>query len=652
MSQDSKKQSSELNPGEVIYTSPRKSSQPPAAKPQSKKPKSKLPSFDIPLDQKRQINLNTSDSQAPQTRSVQDLKPNKPPALKGLERPIKSNLGLQPAVEPVKKVTAGASPTANSQESVSATNQLWPTPDLAAKLNTPPAVSPKPVDYSLGQPAPLSPPIPTPPASPAAVPPPPPIPTPPASPTETTVNQGANDLSPKITQAASVQKPTPPADFNQPVFSRDLPQPDLSQTYSDEALLTPVLKQSPKIAQMATPLATDPAKPTPVADDTSIITRNKASSLVKPQATRKPSYIVFTFITLFIIIGTLIGLLAIFWPKLENLVQSANNQRLGYFDAALFNSFQIDNQVMDIEIEEHLAAKDLSNLFNQDIKADHALARVAINNLSVQHRTDFFQPLIAANFNFKLSLQENNQQTDLSFLVSTVFTDNNQAYFKLESFCIDGCQNVKLDSRYTQRWSDLNALLQSDQQASLLPDNQSIILNYLAGLLRKYQLHQYLILWPFFNIEAAYQYQQLKQLLKESGAYRLDSNSCQTNLSQQFVCQMTINYNKLFWFYEKLYEQVFQVELPNYYLFLKDSQSVFSSNRFELIFSTEDDLPVALRVLNSKEDRSEMVTMRISYNKFDELNFNLKEARETLSLIEYHHQLLEAEQQLFVSQSV
>ena len=371
---------------------------------------------------------------------------------------------------------------------------------------------------------------------------------------------------------------------------------------------------------------------------------------VSPPA-KKKSYVVFTVVTFLIVVGTIIGAIVLFWPRLENILQSSRNQQVSQFESVLFNSLQIGNQVIDIEIEDRLTAEFLPSLSGRSIQADQVLATVDINDLSVQHSPDFFHPQVAANFKFDLTLTNNSEQTNLSFDVTTVFTDDDRAYFKLDSFCINGCNNVRLDNRYTQRWSDLRALLQSGHQEALLPDNQSIILNYVANLLRSYPPHQYLVLWPFFNVKDARQYQQVSQLLQESQAYQLDTDSCSTSESNRVICRVTINYGNLSEFYRRLYSEVFERDLPSYYHVLeRGQQDPVLPDRLELTFNTEDNLPTEISFTDLAEDEnSGLVKLHIHYSNFDDLNFQLRQAGEPLSLVEYHRQLLEAEEQLFVN---
>ena len=356
-------------------------------------------------------------------------------------------------------------------------------------------------------------------------------------------------------------------------------------------------------------------------------------------------------ITFLIIVGTLIGVVLLFWPKLENILQSDRSQQVGQFESVLFNSLQVGNQVIDIEIEDRLTAEFLPNLSNRSIQADQVLATVDINDLSIQHSPDFFHPQVAATFKFDLTLTSDSEQTSLSFDVTTVFTDDDRAYFKLDSFCINGCNNVSLDNRYTQRWSDLKALLQSGHQEALLPDNQSIILNYVANLLRSYPPHQYLVLWPFFNVKDARQYQQVRQLLQESQAYQLDTDSCRTLESNRVTCRLTIDYQNLSEFYRRLYSDIFEKDLPSYYQVLeRGEQDIALPDQLELVFNAEDNLPTEISFANSEGDEeSGLVKLHIHYSNFDDLNFQLRQAGEPLSLVEYHRQLLEAEERLFVN---
>ena len=347
------------------------------------------------------------------------------------------------------------------------------------------------------------------------------------------------------------------------------------------------------------------------------------------------TFLAFCFLTCCIFLGTIIAVLIRFWPNINNVFQSQNQQETNQFEDVLAHLLQVENQNVEISFVSEEDQDILPHLEGDNI----VLAEISMtNDVQLSYFNEDFTPHFNANLDFDLQLQGSSSSNNILLAFSTLFEDE-EAYFKIDKFCIDDCSGLRLDDQYLQRWSDLGLLLQSGQTSGGLTENNSRILSYLVTLFNEYPTYRYLVLLPVFNIVSSQQYIETKKLLLESQIYNLNSGGCRQIKAQEMSCPLTINYVNLYNFYQRAYVEVLEKQLPSHYTILENLQL---TNKFEIVFDTKEHTPLRLTAVNNQFD------LNINYSKFDSISFDLESPTSLVSLLEYYQQILKAEEQIYV----
>ena len=329
-------------------------------------------------------------------------------------------------------------------------------------------------------------------------------------------------------------------------------------------------------------------------------------------------------------------------PYFQAVLQSKSSEDLRLFEDVLVNMLQIDNQRLEIEIKDSQLQK-----IQPAIQAQEEITggKVLVNNvLRVDYEVDSVRPTIASKFRFDLDLQTTRRDNFILDVV-TVF-DGESAYFKLQGLSINNQPRDLSEESFAGRWSNLEELLRADAGAedALLSDNQSVILNYVVNLLKLYSYPNQLFLLPAFHITESRQYNQARQILLESRAYRLDTGSCRVLQDTQRRCRLSIDYQELYQLYADIYEKVLNLKLPAHYAALtsSDGLSLNLPQTVELTFDTERNYPVQMEApVNQGEISASSFT--IEYKDFDDSSLDLPEVSDPLDLVEYHRQILKYE---------
>ena len=593
MNKNSSDNSVELNKGDVIYINkdkrPVRKSEPIQDSEPKSPPRAKVPSFTIPLDEKRR----------PTPPKIEEIKPPKPPSPPIAKPPIKSSEPPNPPSPPLTAPTAPPNPpTGNPRtlDSFSPGSHIESLPIQSSQTVQPQAVQ-----------NPTSPPE---------------LPSVPAN-----LNLDANH------QASSL--PLPPAPLppalnpRQPMATTDL-QGNLGSNpplVMPKPAVTPDLLPSPPINTPAEPEEDEADQKAPV----------KGTKHLKA----------FGIITILIIVGTLILGFFFIWPKLQVVLESKQSSEVYEFENVLVNLLQVENQEMEIKLTDSQIQNIVPALENQN---EITQAQITVNNvLKIEHSSDSSNPLVGSKFRFDLDLQTSESKRDNLILdVMAVFTDDEQAYFKLDSLSINNRAVDLEETSFADRWSDLDHLLlvQAGGDDAKLDENKSVFLNYIANLLNLYSYPHYLVLLPVFNITQSQHYHQAREILQQSQAYDLDSSSCKTLQNSEQRCWLKINYEHLYSLYEDIYDVLGQ-DMPAYYDILKvaDSESSNLPATVEIVFDKDRNYPVSLSAIESTDEISAS-SLVVNYKSFDESSFDTPTFDDPLDLIEYHRQILEYEEEV------
>ena len=501
-------------------------------------------------------------------------------------------------------------------------------------------IAPPPVQHVQAPATPPAMPLPPPPAPPPALSPPVPPPAPP--PVPSAPQTPSLVLPTPVDPVAASVAPQPTAPPPPPLV---LPKSPLATTDLQGNWGSPTtLNQTPPMEVLAPGGETKPIDAVSEPDEREESeTEQELSQIAKRRGTKHLK--VFGVVTLILILTTVVLGIIVLRPYVQDVLESKRSEDARIFEDVLVNLLQVDNQQMEIKISDKQADKIQPALESQ---ADIKDGKVVVNNiLKVDYATDFSNPTISSKFRFDLDLQTTKRDNFILDVV-TVFNDEG-AYFLIEGLSINGKDHDLAQTTFGRRWSNLEDLLQvqSSSEATALNENQSIILNYVANLLKLYSYPHYLFLLPVFNITQSHHYNAAREILLQSQAYYLQTNTCSDLQDTQRRCRLIIDYEQLYQLYVDIYK-VLEVDLPSYYNILRtsDRQSFNLPETVELTFDTERHYPILIEapVVASEISASSFV---ISYEDFDISNLEIAKVSDPLALIEYHRQILEYEADKF-----
>ena len=702
MNKDSSKDFKELDPDKVVYIN--EDQRPKASKPVVEDssdvaaPKPKAPIFDLPLAQESKVPASLpepktppskpatldisatetlqSDHRPPVSRVIPEPKeqaatPVAPVAQDRKEAPIQpaSMPTLKELPKPLKQLIKPSLPSSSPVQSapdrqlqdVQPRPALKPMPTASIRPATTLHRPPQPIldiaapvvqhTQAPAAPSPLPPPASMPTAPPVA---PPPPPTPPTMQTPSLILPAPLNLPvpsvspppPPLAEPQAVVHPSPPA---VPLPVLQPPPPPLVLPKSP--LATTDLQGnwgSPSTLSQTPPVGTFPAdvKPIDAAPESNETEGSEIDQdLFQTAKHRGIKHLkIFGAVTLIFILSTVVLGSFFLWPYLQAVLESKRSEDAQVFENVLVNLLQVENQQMEIKITDKQLDKIQPVLENQE---DIQGGKIVVNNiLKVDYTSDFSRPTIGSKFRFDLDIQTAEKRDNFILDIVTVFNDQG-AYFFIEDVSIDG-QGSDLDqTTFGRRWSNLEDLLQvqASSEATALSENQSIILNYVANLLKLYSYPQYLFLLPIFNITQSYQYNAAREILLNSQAYYLQTNTCKDLQDTQRRCRLTIDYEQLYQLYVDIYE-VLEVDLPSYYDILRtsDRKSFNLPETVELTFDTERLYPVLIEAPIFEGEISAS-SFAVNYEDFDISNLDIVNVSNPLNLVEYHRQILEYEDQ-------
>ena len=643
MNKDSPKDFKELNPDDVIYINedqqPKSAPpadpplpEPPAADPdplpapkpliinlpqEEKKqppskerealtsPKPKPPIFDIPILERPEPEVRPPDP--PQ---IADIAPPPPPELEPEEKLFED----LPEPEP-----------ADVEEPAEAESPLPPLPAIPEPESSLPPEEPIPPPPPPSFPQDIHPEpevrLPAPPQIADIVPPPPP---PPPLPSELM-------LPPPIEPEQPPLPPPPPP----PVIPDQSPlaTTDLQGNWGSPATLSP---PAPPPA-LPIPVIREEKQPEAISEDA----EEEAIQAVPQRGTKHLK--IFGILTFSLIMATLIVSIFVLQPYVRDILESKRSEDAKIFEDVLVNMLQTDNQQLEVEITDNQLKQIQPALESQEEIED---GEIVVNNITkVDYAPDFSRPVMVSKFRFDLDLQTEKRD---NFVLDVVTVFNSQgAYFMIEDLSINNEPRGLDQTEFVRRWSDLEALLQvqSASEDAPLSENQSIILNYVANLLKLYSHPHYLFLLPVFNITQSQEYNQAREILLASQAYYLHTGSCKPALGGQRSCRLTIDYEQLHKLYADIYE-VLGISLPTYYeiLLTADQDNSNLPKTVTLTFDAERNYPVLLEAPVNEGEISAS-RLEISYREFDVTNLDVPSVSDPLDLVEYHRQILEYEAQ-------
>ncbi|MCY3804467.1 MAG: hypothetical protein OXF85_01155 [Candidatus Saccharibacteria bacterium] len=368
------------------------------------------------------------------------------------------------------------------------------------------------------------------------------------------------------------------------------------------------------------------------------------SDQTAPKPKLKRSFIIYSFLTALLVIGTIGLVIYLAWPRFQGLLQSQSSNHSQQLNDVLVNLLQVDNHNLQVDLRQENIQ---SIIPNSNPTSNLAKASATIdNNLKIQYPPQGDVPYLETQFKFDIiSIQDDGQRSNLIINISTIYQPDGKAYFKLNSLVIDK-QRLELSTDFSQRWSDLEALLKLQQQSDLDFNQNSQILNYVINFLRHYSAHQYIILLPSFNITTSQNYKQLQSLLQTTSAYELDEDSCQFITTSEVRCNLVIDYQKLYELYTQIYQEILQKPLPNYYQRLSKMQSdeFPLPNNFQVTFDKHTNLPITL--VHHSEDNQNF-HLRLDYDNYDDQTFDQRHIQDPLDIREYYQQVLDYESEFF-----
>ena len=370
------------------------------------------------------------------------------------------------------------------------------------------------------------------------------------------------------------------------------------------------------------------------------------SAAISSSPRLKKSYIIFSLATALLVIGTIIFILFLAWPNIRGIIHSKHASHQHQFEDVLVNLLQVQNYDLRLDISQP-GIQSLIPHFDDGVRFSEASVAVS-SHARVQLNQPSQPPYLDAQFKFDItSLRSDGQKSNVVLDISTMFQADGQALFKLNDFIIDN-QRIELDDAFSQRWSDLESLLQAHDQLVLPTNTRSRILDYATNFLRYYSTYQYLVLLPSFNITDSRDYNEIKQELLSSRAYSLDASSCQPSAPSGLRCDLDIDHGRLYEFYRTVYAEILEEPLPSYYNLLnKIGGEIYLPQSFQITFDQNTNWPTALVYITP--DRGRNLNMEIDYDNFDDPTFDRQIVDDPLDIREYYQQVLEYEQNTFQS---
>ena len=674
MNKDSHKDFKDLDPDDVIYVD--EDQRPPTPPPVVEDPKDvapirpKAPVFDLPLVEESRVPSSLPEPKTPTKPEALDIpaletpedddrqapvSQVKPAAQEQSAAPVAQDRKESPTQPSIPTLKQSPKPLDQPIEASIPSPSIIQPPSNRQLQDVQPRPATKPLSTESMRPvapwprAPkpildIAPPavqhLPAPARPPAMLPPPPPPPAPPAVPS--TLQTPALVLPAPVDPVAASVAPQPPAPPPPPLV---LPKSPLATTDLQGNWGSPsTLNQTPPMEVLAPGGETKPIDAASEPDEREESeTEQELLQTAKRRGTQHLK--VFGVVTLILILTTVVLGIIVLRPYVQDVLESKRSEDARIFEDVLVNLLQVDNQQMEIKISDKQADKIQPALESQ---ADIKDGKVVVNNiLKVDYATDFSNPAISSKFRFDLDLQTTKRDNFILDVV-TVFNDEG-AYFLIEGLSINGKDHDLAQTTFGRRWSNLEDLLQvqSSSEATALNENQSIILNYVANLLKLYSYPHYLFLLPVFNITQSHHYNAAREILLQSQAYYLQTNTCSDLQDTQRRCRLIIDYEQLYQLYVDIYK-VLEVDLPSYYNILRtsDRQSFNLPETVELTFDTERHYPILIEapVIASEISASSFV---VSYEDFDISNLEIAKVSDPLALIEYHRQILEYEADKF-----
>lgn len=377
-----------------------------------------------------------------------------------------------------------------------------------------------------------------------------------------------------------------------------------------------------------------PTKPKPNRPRPNLKTVLKPLSKIRlnkdPQLKVKRSFVIFSFATFFVVVVTIILGIIGFWPYLSGLFENKSSKFNAHFQDALAKSLQVQNQSLKVELSE----KQIASIIPQFNGGKISQARIDVtSNANIEHLNQPVSSQIDAKMRFDFIIQQNNQSSNFVLDVSVLFKASGQVFLKIDHFSLNDQQFIA-DSNILNRWTSLTNVL-NDQQ--IARSDLSKILNYAVVFIERYNPYHVLVLLPMLNISNSQTYLETKDILSKSQAYDFNGKSCLVVSLSKWRCQLRIDYDKLYNFYEKVYKDVFKQDLPSFYNYLKTQDL---PNEFDLIFDI--DRQQFSSISNIKQDGSNL-DFNLVFESFDDFDFELRQAQDLLDIIEYNRQLVEIE---------